>query len=78
MIRTLSLLVLALVALAACSTGPAECAAAGGKCVIGPPMNCHGMVGSQDCNPDRNPGGALCCLPCPDGQTPVDGGPGCQ
>jgi len=44
--------------------GPAECVAAGGRCVIG--SGClpdAGVVGPQDCNPDRNPGGAVCCLP---------------
>ena len=42
--------------------GVAECADAGGNCILGPPTNCQGMVGPQDCNPDQNPGGALCCL----------------
>ena len=41
------------------SDGPAQCVAAGGRCVIGPPTNCVGMIGSEDCNPDRNPGGAI-------------------
>src|SRR6202171_6584118 len=75
-------LVLATTGLAGCagtgSDGPAQCVAAGGRCVIGPPTNCVGMIGSEDCNPDRNPGGAICCLPCPTGETPVDGGTGCH
>jgi hypothetical protein len=77
--RTCALL-LAIAALTACAAadGPAQCAAAGGRCVIGPPSNCVGMIGPQDCNPDRNPGGAICCVPCPSGQTPVDGGTGCH
>jgi hypothetical protein len=41
-----------------------SCAAAGGRCLIGPPTNCktEAPPGAQDCNPDRNPGGAMCCL----------------
>src|ERR1044071_5668364 len=42
-------------------SGPAACAAAGGKCILGPGLGCA-QVGPQDCNPDRNPGGAVCCL----------------
>jgi hypothetical protein len=41
-------------------SGQAACVAAGGQCVI-PNLNCA-KVGPQDCNPDRNPGGAYCCL----------------
>ena len=45
-------------------SGPAECAAAGGHCVLGPGCTSDaGVVGPQDCNPDVNPGGAVCCLP---------------
>ena len=67
--RKLGRTVIALVALlaVACSespNGPAECAAAGGHCILGPPTNCDGgVVGPQDCNPERNPGGGVCCLP---------------
>lgn len=45
--------------LAACaaSDGPAQCVAAGGRCVIGLPSNCVGLIGSEDYNPVRNPGG---------------------
>jgi hypothetical protein len=77
---TRSAVLLAVATLASCAAadGPARCVAAGGRCVIGPPSNCAGgTVGPQDCNPDRNPGGAICCLPCPSGQVPVDGGSGC-
>ncbi len=50
-------------------SGPADCVAAGGQCVVGPAMNC-GKVGPQNCNPDRNPGGAVCCLAeCTDANT---------
>ena len=35
-------------------------------------------IGPQDCNPDRNPGGAYCCLPCPSGTKPNDGGTACE
>jgi hypothetical protein len=43
------------------SSGPAACVAAGGTCVIGPALGCS-RIGTQDCNPTRNPGGAVCCL----------------
>ena len=63
-----------LLSLAACSgsSGAAECVAAGGQCVLGG-HQC-GNPGPQDCNPDRNPGGAFCCLlrtgrPAWDGET---------
>jgi hypothetical protein len=43
--------------------GPDACRAAGGNCIIGPALNCDGFVLTKyDCNPDRNPGGAVCCL----------------
>ena len=61
---------------AGCSSGPAECEAAGGRCMVGAGMGCAGTIGPQDCNPDRNPGGAVCCLPCPSGPSAPDGG-GC-
>jgi hypothetical protein len=42
------------------TSGPADCAAAGGQCVLGgDPCD---ERGPQDCNPTRNPGGAFCCL----------------
>jgi hypothetical protein len=43
------------------SRGPAECAAAGGRCILGSYQGC-GEVGPFECNPERNPGGAFCCL----------------
>jgi hypothetical protein len=69
-----------LAALGACTAGESgqdACIAAGGQCVLGG-YRC-GYVGPQDCNPDRNPGGAFCCLGCPSGTTPapVDGGIAC-
>jgi len=63
----------------ACSSsndGPAACVAAGGQCILG--GNHCPNAGPQDCNPDRNPGGAFCCLPCPAGTSPNDGGTACQ
>ena len=72
-------------AVAGCGTtsdapsGPAACAAAGGACIPGAPGGCaDGTLGPQDCNPDRNPSGAVCCLPGSgepaDGATDADGG----
>lgn len=70
-------------ALAACSSssssnssGPQACVAAGGQCLLGndPCPN----RGPQDCNPDKNPGGAFCCLPCPTGTKPNDAGTACE
>ena len=63
--------------LAACSSsGPEACRAAGGECVPGGRM-CPNR-GSQDCNPDRNPGGFFCCLPCPSGKAANDAGTACE
>jgi hypothetical protein len=41
--------------------GRAECVAAGGVCVVGDANVCA-LLGSQDCNPERAPGGSYCCL----------------
>jgi hypothetical protein len=60
-------------------SGPEACEAAGGVCRIGGLAGtgiCPNL-GPQDCNPDRNPGGAVCCLPCPGGTVPAEGGSGC-
>src|SRR6476659_3597865 len=60
----LGLLVLAGSIFGACKSepsGPAACTAAGGRCILGPGIGCA-KFGPQDCNPDRNPGGAMCCL----------------
>ena len=57
-------------------SGPAACAAAGGQCLLGGAPNCV-IVGPQDCKPDRNPGGAFCCLDkavVPDAASCTDGG----
>jgi hypothetical protein len=39
------------------------CYAAGGRCILGS-NECMSRAkeSSQDCNPDRNPGGAFCCM----------------
>jgi hypothetical protein len=52
--------------------GAAECIAAGGHCIVGPPANCQGtLLTAYDCNPPpRNPAGAVCCLPPPDAGPP--------
>lgn len=58
------------------SSGPEACRAAGGECVLGG-QRCANR-GPQDCNPDRNPGGAFCCVPCPDGTKANDAGTACE
>lgn len=40
----------------------AACRAEGGTCVLGG-TTCNGVRGQTDCNPNRNPGGASCCIP---------------
>lgn len=73
---------LTILLLGACSStssdtsGPAACTAAGGQCLIG--GNSCPNRGPQDCNPDKNPGGAFCCLPCPTGTKANDGGTACE
>jgi hypothetical protein len=42
------------------ANGPAACVAAGGQCLLGSATCAH--VGTADCNPGLNPGGAFCCL----------------
>jgi hypothetical protein len=42
--------------------GPAACVAAGGECLVGGSNSICAVVGPQDCNPDRDPGGQYCCL----------------
>jgi hypothetical protein len=44
----------------AAQSGPEACISAGGQCLLGPAV--CAIRGPQDCNPDRNPGGAFCCL----------------
>ena len=58
------------------SSGPAECVAAGGRCLIG--GNPCANRGLQNCNPYRNPGGAFCCLPCANGTKANDAGTACE
>ncbi len=58
------------------STGPEMCVAAGGQCLVG--GNVCANHGPQDCNPERNSGGAFCCLPCPAGTRANDAGTACQ
>jgi len=55
------------------NTGAAACVAAGGRCIVGSGP-CLGTIGPENCNPDRNPAGEFCCLPCTSGQVPADGG----
>jgi len=74
-------LVIAFVMIAAssCSSGSSgaqACVAAGGQCVLG--GHTCANSGPQDCNPDRNPGGAFCCLPCPIGSKANDAGTACE
>jgi hypothetical protein len=72
-------IVLMMFLLGACSgneSGPAACVAAGGQCVLG--GNTCPNHGQQDCNPDRTPGGAFCCLPCPQGTKSNDAGTACE
>lgn len=71
------------ISLLSCSdnkSGPQQCIEAGGQCLIGSVtgMGLCPNVGPQDCNPDRNPGGAVCCLPCPNGTKATDAGNACM
>jgi hypothetical protein len=76
---TKTLVVLGLL-LAGCSndSGAGGCVAAGGECVLGGYACPNPDHGPQECNPDRNPGGAFCCLPCPKGETLNDAGTTCE
>ena len=67
-----------LLLLVGCSSdsGAGTCSAAGGQCLLGS-ASCPNR-GPQDCNPDKNPGGAFCCLPCPNGKEPNDAGTACE
>ena len=55
------ILTVLLLSVAAGCDGAAQCMAAGGSCVLGGFTHCL-RKGPQNCNPDRNPGGAFCCL----------------
>jgi hypothetical protein len=59
--------------LVSCVPAGDECQRAGGTCLLGG-AQCPGRAGPEDCNPERNPGGGHCCLPCPAGQSVGDGG----
>ncbi len=88
--RAAILLVAAAVAGLACSSRSASttaCEEAGGRCVLGSGLGCDGQLdnagklanGEADgctTNPP-NPGGGICCLPCPSGES-NDGGTGCH
>jgi hypothetical protein len=51
-----------MVAILGCKDGRAACTAAGGQCVFGgDPTRCA-KIGPQNCDPDVNPGGAVCCF----------------
>lgn len=58
------------------TSGPEACVQAGGRCAIGSAVGTAScpIRGPQDCNPDRNPGGAICCLPGSDAGTSDAGG----
>ena len=58
----------------ACADPGEACAAEGGQCKIAPTCYGKGLLGNTDCNPSKNPGGAVCCLPCPVSRTQPDGG----
>jgi hypothetical protein len=47
---------------ASAPSGHEACKVVGGECVLGPALDCLAVDTSVDCNPDRNPGGAVCCL----------------
>ncbi|HXJ23088.1 MAG TPA: hypothetical protein VMT03_22915 [Polyangia bacterium] len=67
-----------MLALAGCNAGtssPSDCTMAGGKCVA-PGSPCSNR-GGQACNPDQDPPGAFCCLPCSSGDT-NDAGTACH
>src|SRR4051812_567969 len=76
LMKIICALVLLLGACSGGSSGPEACVDAGGKCLLGGAM-CP-VHGPQDCNPDKNPGGAFCCLPCPKGTAPNDAGTACE
>ena len=75
-------MLLALGALAAGACGSqSACDKAGGTCVLGSGLGCAGQLapdkGGCDSDPPT-PAGGICCVPCPAGQTPDDGGAGCH
>ncbi|HVV16901.1 MAG TPA: hypothetical protein VHH90_06820 [Polyangia bacterium] len=61
-------MILLLVAGSGCKSGvtsPSDCTIAGGKCLAAG-SSCP-KRGAEACNPDQDPPGAFCCLPCPNG-----------
>jgi hypothetical protein len=60
------------------SAGGVLCADAGGQCVLGGTHCANEGNSVNDCNPDSNPGGGHCCLPCPSGTQVNDAGTACQ
>ena len=58
------------------SSGTGACPAAGGQCMPGGAVCAN--RGPQNCNPDQNPGGSFCCLPCPTGTKANDAGTTCE
>jgi len=61
--------IVAIMLVAACSasTLPSSlagtaCSNAGGTCFVGGAVCAHAPDSAQDCNPNRNPGGGICCL----------------
>lgn len=75
---SLTLLTLATLAFSSScgDSGPEACVAAGGTCLLGG-ATCANQ-GPQNCNPEKNPGGAFCCLPCPKGTTANAAGTACE
>jgi hypothetical protein len=70
---------LLLLALVACRPGPEACLNAGGQCREPGGTACPNWLrDSDECNPDHNPGGAVCCLPCPSGTQLNDAGTACN
>ena len=66
---------LVVVACAACNND--ACSGAGGHCELGGTRPGCFLGPQTDCNSNPpNPGGGHCCLPCPAGMVPNDGGLG--
>jgi hypothetical protein len=52
--------IIALLVVAACGSPIEACRAAGGECTFQPSCTTQ-IIRTVDCNPNRNPGGAVCC-----------------
>ena len=73
-----ALTALFMLVVAGCNAGtasPSDCTTAGGKC-LSAGSTCPNR-GGEACNPDQDPPGAFCCLPCPSGGA-SDGGSACR